>query len=118
MNQETIENMQTFINNMVTTSSQMVDAVNNFIVKVNYVELENTIKEIENLLSGLEDYSSTCFESVLSTDAWSSKYQQIFNKHIESETLVRLRKIINDCRTYNNYLTKVISKYKKIDTYR
>lgn len=113
-----IEALQTFVNNFTTTVAPVIQDINNLLIKVNYSDLEKTISEIEGSLQSLEEYISDCFDPILNTDAWSSRYQRAFNKHIEEVTLVYLRKIIADCRSYNTYLTKVISKYKKIDTYR
>lgn len=106
------------INNINTLISTAMNAYSNFNFKIQYDDVESLVNDIKNKLDDLESYLSQCFVPILESDAWNSRYQQVFNNHIESETIRNIRNIINDCRQYVNYLEKTMAKYRRIDIYR
>ena len=88
-------------------------------VKVCFDEIDASVKKIESLLSSLNDEITKTINDISGdTDAWSTKYQKIFDKHITTETKGFINKVIDNCEKYNKYIKKSMQGYRKIDIYR
>lgn len=88
-------------------------------VKVEFNEIDTSIKKIEGLLESLATEIDSAVKNVTGdTNAWDTKYQKVFDKHLNSETAVFIKKVINNCGKYNSYLKKTMQGYRKIDVYR
>lgn len=94
-------------------------------IDVQIDDIEEIVKKIENMISGngktegleelLQSYKSF---AVGQTDIWKSKYQKIFDSHINGEFIVYCNNIIKNCKKLNNHLTKTMNNYKRIDSSR
>lgn len=88
-------------------------------VKVCFDEIDTSIKKIEGLLDGLNNEITSTINNVAGDiDAWETKYQKIFDKHLDSETKKFIDGVIANCEKYNKYIKKSMQGYKKIDIYR
>ena len=91
----------------------------NKVVKVSYNELENIVSILKLLNEDLESYIDPQLNKIVNdTEAWDSKFQRAFDKHITEITSIQIKKILQDTNKYTNYLEKTIKNYQKIDEYR
>lgn len=91
----------------------------NKVVKVNYTELESIASNTLLTNESLEPYIDQLFSEIIgNTDAWESKFQKAFDKHVQSETVIYLKKVFSDLKKYSSYLDRTVENYKKIDVYR
>ena len=87
--------------------------------KVCISDIDNTVKKIEDLLVTLEtEIYKTVQNLANDTEAWESKYQKVFDKHLTDETKKFILDVKKNCEKYNTYLKKTMQGYKKIDMYR
>ena len=74
-------------------------------VRVCFDDIDNSIKKIESLMTGLNDEMSNLINNVSEdTDAWETKYQKIFDRHLSSETKTFIKSVIDNCEKYNKYV--------------
>lgn len=86
--------------------------------KIKYQDVSDACQDIATLIQRVQENIPLIQNLTGNTTAWSSKYQRAFDRHINGETIVYLKKVVNGLKGYNEKLSRYIKEYQQIDIYR